>query len=114
MGFVEVRNALAHGLGRLTDRQLGKYRGEVLPQIAAAGVRLDGDLVPFSALVQGYSFALVVISGHGKGISRWARMVRWVGERVEDGSVGGVGEVQVGEGGEDAAAGGFGGAAFAE
>ncbi|MGN9912644.1 hypothetical protein ACTMTJ_34420 [Phytohabitans sp. LJ34] len=45
LGFVEVRNALSHGLGRLTDRQLGKFRNEVLGQIAAAGVRLDGDLV---------------------------------------------------------------------
>ena len=35
-------------------------------------------------------------------------------EPVEDRPAGGVGEVQVGEGGEDAAAGGFGGAAFAE
>jgi hypothetical protein len=45
-GFVEVRNALEHGLGRLTERQLDpKYRDEVLAHIAAAGVRLDGDRV---------------------------------------------------------------------
>jgi hypothetical protein len=45
LGFAEVRNALEHGLGRLTERQLGEHRDQVLTQIAAAGVRLDGDLV---------------------------------------------------------------------
>jgi hypothetical protein len=45
LGFVAVRNALAHGLGRLTDLQLGKLRNQVLSQIAASGIRLDGDLV---------------------------------------------------------------------
>jgi hypothetical protein len=45
MGFVQVRNALAHGLGRLTEWQLAKHRTEVLKQVAAAGVPLYGDLV---------------------------------------------------------------------
>ncbi|MGC5321579.1 hypothetical protein ACPXB5_22910 [Micromonospora arida] len=45
LGFVEVRNALEHGLGRLTERQLDQHRDEVLKQIAAAGVQLDGDQV---------------------------------------------------------------------
>jgi hypothetical protein len=45
-GFVEVRNALQHGLGRLTDSQLSaKRRGAVLGAIAAAGVELNGDRV---------------------------------------------------------------------
>jgi hypothetical protein len=38
LGFAEVRNALEHGLGRLTERQLGEHRDQVLTQIAAAGV----------------------------------------------------------------------------
>jgi len=45
MGFVEVRNALQHGLGRLTERQLGKHRNEILAQIRASSVHLDGDLL---------------------------------------------------------------------
>ncbi|MFD0973743.1 hypothetical protein [Plantactinospora endophytica] len=45
LGFVEVRNALEHGLGRLTERQLGQHRDEVLRQIVATGVQLDGDRV---------------------------------------------------------------------
>ncbi|MEV8504297.1 hypothetical protein AB0368_05615 [Actinoplanes sp. NPDC051475] len=45
LGFVEVRNALEHGLGRLTERQLAQHRDAVLAYIAAAGVRLDGDRV---------------------------------------------------------------------
>ncbi|WP_143728158.1 hypothetical protein [Micromonospora cremea] len=45
LGFVEVRNALEHGLGRLTERQLDQHRDEVIRQLAAAGVRLDGDRV---------------------------------------------------------------------
>ena len=45
MGFVEVRNALQHGLGRLTDRQLGKHRDKVLARIGASAVHLDGDLL---------------------------------------------------------------------
>lgn len=45
-GFVEVRNALQHGLGRLTDSQLSaKRRSAVLNAIAAAGVELNGDRV---------------------------------------------------------------------
>ncbi|MEU5962519.1 hypothetical protein ABZ777_15030 [Micromonospora parva] len=45
LGFIEVRNALEHGLGRLTEHQLDQRRDEVLRQIAAAGVQLDGDQV---------------------------------------------------------------------
>lgn len=43
-GFIEVRNALQHGLGRLTERQLQR-REEVLGDIACAGTVLDGDVV---------------------------------------------------------------------
>ncbi|MGH3834345.1 MAG: hypothetical protein ACRDSF_01380 [Pseudonocardiaceae bacterium] len=42
MGYVEVRNALQHGSGRLTDRQLGDHRREILGWIAAANVHLNG------------------------------------------------------------------------
>lgn len=45
MGFVHVRNAIQHGLGRLTDQQLGKYHDEVLTQIRASSVELNGDLL---------------------------------------------------------------------
>lgn len=51
IGFVEARNALQHGLGRLTEKQLnpiGKSgreprRTEVLRALAASGLTLDGD-----------------------------------------------------------------------
>ena len=43
MGFVDVRNALQHGLGRLTDQQLGRYRDQVLDEIHASLVNLNGD-----------------------------------------------------------------------
>lgn len=43
-GFVEVRNALQHGLGRLTESQLA-HRNEVLNAIARSGTGLEGDLV---------------------------------------------------------------------
>jgi hypothetical protein len=42
LGFVEVRNGLQHGLGKLTDRQLGNYRNETLKYISAANVYLNG------------------------------------------------------------------------
>jgi hypothetical protein len=42
MGFVDVRNALQHGLGQLTDLQL-RHREQILGQIKAAGVNLNGD-----------------------------------------------------------------------
>jgi hypothetical protein len=45
MGFVEARNAWQHGLGRLTDRQLGKHKQEVLGWLDAAAVRLNGDVL---------------------------------------------------------------------
>lgn len=54
MGFVEARNALQHGLGRLTDMQLDPKvpkkggeprRTQVLRQIAASGLHLNGDRV---------------------------------------------------------------------
>jgi hypothetical protein len=45
-GFVEVRNALQHGLGRLTDSQLSKRRRDsVLEAIRATSITLNGDLV---------------------------------------------------------------------
>jgi hypothetical protein len=45
-GFIEVRNALQHGLGHLTDMQLGpKRHDEVLSWIGKTGVTLHGDLV---------------------------------------------------------------------
>jgi len=44
-GFVEVRNAIQHGLGRLTDQQLGKYRDEILASIRDSAVELNGDLL---------------------------------------------------------------------
>ena len=43
-GFVEVRNAIQHGLGRLTNSQLSR-RDEVLRAIARSGAQLQGDLV---------------------------------------------------------------------
>lgn len=43
MGFVEARNAVQHGLGRLTDRQLKKHKTQVLGSLADAAVRLNGD-----------------------------------------------------------------------
>lgn len=43
MGFVDIRNALQHGLGRLTEQQLTTYRTQTLLQIAASGVNLNGD-----------------------------------------------------------------------
>jgi hypothetical protein len=49
MGFIEARNALQHGLGRLTDRQLGKHKQEVLSQLDAAAVQRNGDLLLISA-----------------------------------------------------------------
>jgi hypothetical protein len=42
MGYVEVRNALQHGLGRLTDLQLRKYQREISAWIKAANVQLNG------------------------------------------------------------------------
>ena len=44
LGFVEVRNAIQHGLGRLTDRQLSpKSRSETLKFLAAAEIERIGD-----------------------------------------------------------------------
>lgn len=53
MGFVQARNALQHGLGRLTDFQLDPTllksgevrRTQVLRDLAASGLVLDGDRV---------------------------------------------------------------------
>ena len=45
MGYVEVRNALQHGLGRLTDLQLEKIeknQRQILTWIKAASVQLNG------------------------------------------------------------------------
>lgn len=50
MGFVEVRNALQHGLGHLTATQLSRNRrSETLERIKAARVSLSGDLVHVDA-----------------------------------------------------------------
>lgn len=53
MGFVEARNALQHGLGRLTEMQLDPTsrrgreprRTQVLRDLAACGLVLNGDRV---------------------------------------------------------------------
>jgi hypothetical protein len=45
MGFVEVRNAIQHGLGRLTERQLGKHKAQIRGWLTAAAVPLNGDQV---------------------------------------------------------------------
>lgn len=42
-GFVEVRNSVMHGDGRLTDQQLDKYKLQTLSYIGATGVELNGD-----------------------------------------------------------------------
>jgi hypothetical protein len=44
IGFVEVRNSIQHGLGRITEFQF-RRRAEVLAAIKASGVVLDGDTV---------------------------------------------------------------------
>lgn len=50
MGFVEARNAFQHGLGRLTEMQLGgTRRGDVLSDLAIAGVSVVGDLIQVEA-----------------------------------------------------------------
>lgn len=45
VGFVEARNALQHGLGRLTELQLDRWRNETLKALATATVGLVGDRV---------------------------------------------------------------------
>ena len=45
LGFVEARNALHHGLGFLTERQLTKYRDETMNHLNDAAVRLLGHRV---------------------------------------------------------------------
>jgi hypothetical protein len=45
-GFIEARNALQHGLGRLTNSQLRpQWRQETLDRIKAARIFLSGDIV---------------------------------------------------------------------
>jgi hypothetical protein len=45
-GFIEARNALQHGLGRLTDFQLDRRRREeTLRRLRAAAIYLSGDFV---------------------------------------------------------------------
>jgi hypothetical protein len=49
-GFIEARNALQHGLGRLTDFQLKpQRRAQVLADLKFAKVPLIGDLVLVNA-----------------------------------------------------------------
>lgn len=45
MGYVEIRNAIQHGLGRLTESQVSARRHDTLRWIRASGVYLDGDQV---------------------------------------------------------------------
>jgi len=46
LGFVEARNAIQHGLGSLTRRQLSpRYRASVLNALVAAQVRLSGSRI---------------------------------------------------------------------
>jgi hypothetical protein len=49
MGFVHVRNALQHGLGRLTEQQLDRYHDKVLNEIHASSVNLNGDMLTVTA-----------------------------------------------------------------
>jgi hypothetical protein len=49
MGFVEARNALQHGLGRLTDRQLGRHKQQIFDWLDAAAVQRNGDVLLVSA-----------------------------------------------------------------
>ena len=44
-GFIQIRNSIQHGMGRLTEFQLGKHRDDNLKYILATGCPLDGDLV---------------------------------------------------------------------
>lgn len=45
-GYIEIRNAIQHGLGRLTDSQLsGPRRQDTLDWIRATGAYLDGDQI---------------------------------------------------------------------
>lgn len=49
-GYIEIRNAIQHGLGRLTDRQLsGADRQHTLDWIRDTGCYLDGDQVRLTA-----------------------------------------------------------------
>ena len=43
MGFVEARNAIQHGLGKLTDLQLGTRKLQILRFLVAADIRLNGN-----------------------------------------------------------------------
>lgn len=45
LGFVEARNALQHGLGTLTARQLVRWRALTLRRLADAGISMMGDRV---------------------------------------------------------------------
>ncbi len=45
MGYVEARNSQQHGLGRLTDRQLGKHKQEIFRSLDSAGIHRNGDLL---------------------------------------------------------------------
>ncbi|GAA4638200.1 hypothetical protein GCM10023196_094980 [Actinoallomurus vinaceus] len=46
LGFIEARNALQHGLGRLTERQLiSSHRDKIFASLKAAEIKLTGDRV---------------------------------------------------------------------
>jgi hypothetical protein len=49
-GYIQVRNALQHGLGRLTESQLGKWRDETLLVVRSSrGIDLKGDRIYVSS-----------------------------------------------------------------
>lgn len=45
MGYVDARNAIQHGLGRLTSDQLTKYHDQVLRQLDTANIDRNGDMI---------------------------------------------------------------------
>lgn len=49
LGFVAARNAIQHGSGRLTRQQLDKFRADVVRQLAAAQIDLNGAVVTITA-----------------------------------------------------------------
>lgn len=67
LGYVEFRNAVQHGLGSLTERQLGRHKAEVLRQIDAAGIERSGG-------------SLFVTREHVENCERTCRnFIDWVG-----------------------------------
>lgn len=48
MGFVEARNAIQHGQGRLTERQLDTHKQTALGWLDAAAIQRNGDVLLIS------------------------------------------------------------------